>query len=55
MSYSRYDTASPYEDRNRGSYRDAEWERRLRRTMRSREGFAWGAFLIGFVLGGIIF
>jgi hypothetical protein len=31
------------------------WDYRLRRSLRGREGFAWGAFLIGFILGGIIF
>lgn len=43
MSYSHYDD------------RDLYWERRLSRALRGREGFAWGAFLIGFILGGIIF
>lgn len=43
MSYYRYDD------------RDLDWETRFRRACRSREGFAWGAFLIGFILGGIIF
>ena len=42
MSYSRYRD-------------DDYWDARLRRVMRSREGFAWGAFFIGFILGGIIF
>lgn len=45
MSYYRYH----YDDTER------DWESRFRRACRSREGFAWGAFLIGFVLGGIIF
>ncbi len=43
MTYSRYDDPDFY------------WENRLRRALRGREGFAWGAFLIGFILGGIIF
>jgi len=43
MRYSRYDDPDIY------------WERRMRNAVRGREGFAWGAFLIGFVLGGIIF
>lgn len=43
MSYYRYDT------------RDDDFETRFRRAVRGREGFAWGAFLIGFILGGIIF
>lgn len=43
MSYSHYDD------------RDLYWEHRLKRALRGREGFAWGAFLIGFILGGIIF
>ncbi|MFN0024440.1 MAG: hypothetical protein ACKVS5_11140 [Parvularculaceae bacterium] len=47
MSYSRYDAR--YEDR------DLDWETRFRRACRGREGFAWGACLIGFVLGAIIF
>ena len=42
MSYSRYRD-------------DDYWDARLRRAVRSREGFAWGAFFIGFILGGIIF
>ena len=41
MSYSRYD--------------DAYWDNRLRRVARSREGFAWGAFFIGLIIGGVIF
>lgn len=32
-----------------------DWLRRVARVMRSREGFAWGAFLLGFVCGGLIF
>ena len=43
MSYSHYDD------------RDLYWEARLSRALRGKEGFAWGAFLIGFILGGIIF
>lgn len=43
MSYSRYDDS------------DAYWERRMRNAVRGKEGFAWGAFFIGFILGGIIF
>jgi len=43
MSYYRYDD------------REDDWEARFRRACRGREGFAWGAFLIGFILGGIIF
>ena len=43
MSYYRYDD------------RDLDWETRFRRACRGRSGFAWGAFLIGFILGGIIF
>lgn len=43
MSYARYDE------------RDFYWDERLRRACRGREGFAWGAFFIGFILGGIIF
>ncbi|HNR76710.1 MAG TPA: hypothetical protein PKM48_06245 [Parvularculaceae bacterium] len=35
--------------------RDEDWEARFARACRAREGFAWGAFLIGFVIGGIIF
>ena len=42
MSRSRYDD-------------DLYWEHRLRRAMNGRAGFAWGAFFIGFILGGIIF
>ncbi len=43
MSYSRYED------------RDAYWERRFNRALSGRAGFAWGAFFIGFILGGIIF
>jgi hypothetical protein len=43
MSYYRYDD------------RDLDWETRFRRACRGREGFAWGAFLIGLVLGALIF
>lgn len=43
MSYYRYED------------RDDDFETRFRRAVRGREGFAWGAFLIGFILGGIIF
>lgn len=43
MSYYRYDD------------RGLDLESRLRRVCRSREGFAWGAFFIGFILGGVIF
>jgi hypothetical protein len=41
-----------YDDRAR--YRD-DWEQRFSNSLRSRTGFAWGAFFIGFILGGIIF
>ncbi len=37
---------------------DREWEDFLDSRLefrRSRRGFAWGAFVIGFVLGAIIF
>lgn len=34
---------------------DAYWEQRLHRSVSGRSGFAWGAFFIGFILGGIIF
>ncbi|MCA8887391.1 MAG: hypothetical protein KDA46_01070 [Parvularculaceae bacterium] len=43
MSYYRYEN------------RDEDWDTRFRRACRGREGFAWGAFLIGLVLGAIIF
>ena len=43
MSYYRYED------------RDLDWETRFRRACRDREGFAWGAFLIGLVVGAIIF
>ena len=41
MRYSRYD--------------DQYWEDRLSRMTRGRAGFAWGAFFLGFILGGVIF
>ena len=47
MSYYRYD--------DEPLRRDEDWETRFRRACRGREGFAWGAFLIGLVLGAIIF
>lgn len=40
---------------NRSRYDDHYWESRLDRLVRGRSGFAWGAFFIGFILGGIIF
>lgn len=40
---------------HRSRYDDRYWENRLDRAVRGREGFAWGAFFIGFILGGIIF
>ncbi len=43
MRYSRYDDPEIY------------WERRFRDACKGREGFAWGAFLVGFILGAIIF
>lgn len=43
MSHSHYRTDNAY------------WDDRLRRVVRSREGFAWGAFFIGFIIGGIVF
>jgi len=36
-------------------YDDRYWEHRLDRAVRGGSGFAWGAFFIGFILGGIIF
>lgn len=39
----------------RSRYEDSRWENRLERSMRGRTGFAWGAFFVGFILGGIIF
>lgn len=46
MSRYRYD--------DRAGHRD-DWDQRFSHAMRSRSGFAWGAFFIGFILGGIIF
>lgn len=40
---------------NRYRYSDDDWEVRLDRALRGRAGFAWGAFFLGFILGGIIF
>ncbi|MEZ5893613.1 MAG: hypothetical protein R3C58_10810 [Parvularculaceae bacterium] len=34
---------------------DDYWENRLDRAFRGRAGFAWGAFFLGFIIGGIIF
>ncbi|MEM8937671.1 MAG: hypothetical protein AAGC77_14835 [Pseudomonadota bacterium] len=36
-------------------YEDRYWNYRLERALSRRSGFAWGTFLVGFVLGGIIF
>jgi len=43
MRYSRYDDTEAY------------WDRRLRNATCGRTGFAWGAFFIGLIIGGIIF
>jgi|AP12_2_1047962.scaffolds.fasta_scaffold1943503_1 hypothetical protein len=43
MSYRSYSRDDDYLDR------------RFRRALSSQQGFAWGAFFIGFILGGIIF
>jgi hypothetical protein len=40
---------------SRYRYEDRDWEQRFSHAMRGRTGFAWGAFFIGFILGGIIF
>lgn len=40
---------------HRSRYDDRYWDARLDRAFRGRAGFAWGAFFIGFILGGIIF
>lgn len=37
------------------NYDDRYWDGRFERTLRGRAGFAWGAFFLGFILGGIIF
>ncbi|GEM_PF-1321675 len=42
-------------DMHRSRYDDRYWESRFDRALRGRAGFAWGAFFIGFILGGIIF
>lgn len=34
---------------------DRDWDYRLNTAVRGRAGFAWGAFFLGFILGGIIF
>lgn len=39
----------------RSRYDDQYWENRLERSTSGRAGFAWGAFFLGFILGGIIF
>ncbi len=40
---------------SRYRYDDRYWNSRLERAVSGRAGFAWGAFFIGFILGGIIF
>lgn len=58
MKEERQMTTSRYGD-DRFSARDRAyddyWERRWARVMRSRDGFAWGAFFIGVIAGAIIF
>jgi len=45
MSYSRY---------RDDAYDDAYWERSMSRLAKSKDGFAWGAFFIGLIVGGIL-
>ena len=41
---------------SRYRYEDRYWDHRLNTALRGRAaGFAWGAFFLGFILGGIIF
>lgn len=47
MSYYRYD--------DRDYSPDYDWETGFRRACSRSHGFAWGAFLIGLVVGAIIF
>ncbi|MEO1014330.1 MAG: hypothetical protein AAFX08_03995 [Pseudomonadota bacterium] len=52
MTTSRYGDDYRYDRYERA--RDDYWERRWARVMRSRQGFAWGAFFLGFLAGAII-
>lgn len=47
-------TMSRYRYDDRAGDRD-DWDQRFSHAVRGRAGFAWGAFFIGFILGGIIF
>ena len=40
---------------SRYRYEDRDWDHRINYALRGRAGFAWGAFFIGVILGGIIF
>ena len=44
-----------YNSRYEQNARDDFWDREWRRTTRSRDGFAWGAFAIGLIIGVVIF
>ncbi|MEM9169248.1 MAG: hypothetical protein AAGC56_06300 [Pseudomonadota bacterium] len=43
MRYARYDDL------------ERDWDRRMNGMVRTRSGFAWGAFFVGFLVGAIIF
>lgn len=36
-------------------YEDSYWEDRIERAVRGRSGFAWGTFLVGMIIGGMLF
>ncbi len=44
-------------DRQRARYREQDdyWEHRIRQAIRGRDGFSWGVFFFGLIVGAIIF
>lgn len=44
MRYSSYDR-----------HQSEDWEGRIRRVLRAERGFPWTAFILGLVLGAVIF
>ena len=39
----------------RSRYDDYYWDARIERALRGRSGFAWGTFLVGIIIGGMLF
>ncbi len=36
-------------------YEDSYWDARFDRALKARSGFAWGTFILGLIIGGILF